>query len=120
MDNLGFGLQISILGLGIVFGLLLVLWLLLTAAVHLDARRPTPGVEPARVTIRQVEGTPPGQPDPQLVAAIAVAITRHASERRRQAAPAMRSYWPGTLLFASRWVAAGRTRQSQVWRRIVR
>ena len=58
--------------------------------------------------------------DPQLVAAITVAVLRHAETRRRQAAPAMRSYWPGSLLFASRWVAAGRMRQGQTWRRRAR
>jgi hypothetical protein len=58
-----------------------------------------------------------GVPDPDLVAAISVAIARHAEHLRRQAAPAMRSYWPGSLLFASRWVSAGRTRQAQSWRR---
>jgi hypothetical protein len=55
--------------------------------------------------------------DPALVAAITVAVIDHAEARRLQAAPAMRSYWPGSLLFASRWVSAGRTRQGQSWRR---
>jgi len=118
MDNLGFGLQVTVLGLGIVFGLLVVLWLLLTAALRFESRRPTAAPDPARVTIRPVEGPP--EIDPRLVAAIAVAIARHADQRRRQAAPVMRSYWPGSLLFASRWVAAGRMRQGQTWRRRIR
>ena len=29
----------------------------------------------------------------------------------------MRSYWPGSLLYASRWVASGRSRQNNVWER---
>jgi hypothetical protein len=58
-----------------------------------------------------------GSLDPALVAAITVAVLDHAEARRLQAAPAMRSYWPGSLLFASRWVSAGRTRQAQSWRR---
>ena len=118
MDNLGFGLQVAVLGLGIVFGLLIVLWLLLTAAVRLDARGQVPEVEPARVTVRPLDpAAGAAEIDDVLVAAIAVAIMRHADQRRRQAAPAMRSYWPGSLLFASRWVAAGRMRQGQTWRR---
>jgi sodium pump decarboxylase gamma subunit len=117
MDNLGFGLQVTLLGMGIVFGLLIGLWLVLTAVLRFESRHPVPEVEPARVTIRPVDGGPPGTVEPALVAAIAVAIARHADLRRRQAAPAMRSYWPGSLLFASRWVSAGRTRQSQSWRR---
>lgn len=115
MDNLGFGLQVTVLGLGIVFGLLVVLWLLLTLALRFEPQPPTPEPEAARVSIRPLGG--PGEMEPRLVAAVAVAITRHAEARRRQAAPAMRSYWPGSLLFASRWVAAGRMRQGQSWRR---
>jgi sodium pump decarboxylase gamma subunit len=121
MDNLGFGLQVTALGLGIVFGLLVVLWLLLTLALRFEGRsgRAAAAVPPAEiVTIRATGGADvPETLDPQLVAAITVAIVRHADARRRQAAPAMRSYWPGSLLFASRWVASGRMRQGQSWRR---
>jgi Na+-transporting methylmalonyl-CoA/oxaloacetate decarboxylase gamma subunit len=115
MDNLGFGIQVTLLGLGIVFGLLVTLWLLLTVALRFDRPPVAPDPEPARVTIRPVDGA--AEVDSQLIAAIAVAIMRHAEQRRRQAAPVMRIYWPGSLLFASRWVAAGRMRQSQAWRR---
>ena len=38
MDDLGFGLGVTAIGLGIVFGLLAVLWLLLTVALRLDRR----------------------------------------------------------------------------------
>jgi sodium pump decarboxylase gamma subunit len=120
MDNLGFGLQVTLLGLGIVFGLLIVLWLLLTLALRFESRSAgATAVLPAEiVTIRATGGADvPESLDPQLVAAITVAIVRHADARRRQAAPAMRSYWPGSLLFASRWVASGRMRQGQSWRR---
>ena len=120
MDNLGFGLQVTLLGLGIVFGLLIVLWLLLTLALRFEGRSGgSAAALPAEiVTIRATGGADvPESLDPQLVAAITVAIVRHADARRRQAAPAMRSYWPGSLLFASRWVASGRMRQGQSWRR---
>jgi sodium pump decarboxylase gamma subunit len=115
MDNLGFGLQVTVLGLGIVFGLLIVLWLLLTLVLRFENREPVPGSDAARVAIRPLDGS--AEMEPLQVAAIAVAISRHAEARRGQAAPAMRSYWPGSLLFASRWVAAGRMRQGQSWRR---
>ena len=123
MDNLGYGLGVTAAGLAIVFGLLAALWLLLELAVRLDHRRTTddlPGggvPEPGEGT--RAAAAPPTL-DPRLVAAITVAIVRHADERRRQAAPAMRSYWPGSLLFASRWVGAGRMRQGQPWRRRAR
>ncbi len=55
--------------------------------------------------------------DADLVAAITVAVVTHRAVRRREAAPAMRSYWPGSLLYASRWVATGRARQNYGWRR---
>lgn len=117
MDNLGFGLQVTVLGLGIVFGLLIVLWLLLTLVLRFETRASAPAPDAARVAIRPLEGDGQAGIEPILVAAIAVAISRHAEARRGQAAPAMRSYWPGSLLFASRWVAAGRMRQGQSWRR---
>ncbi|HET9519456.1 MAG TPA: OadG family protein [Candidatus Limnocylindrales bacterium] len=118
MDNLGFGLQVTLLGLGIVFGLLIVLWLLLTLALRFEGRSGSAATPAEVVTIRATGGADvPESLDPQLVAAITVAIVRHADARRRQAAPAMRSYWPGSLLFASRWVASGRMRQGQSWRR---
>jgi hypothetical protein len=47
--------------------------------------------------------------------AIGIAVLAHRSVLRKQAAPAMRSFWPGSILFASRWVAAGRHRQTQNW-----
>ena len=110
MDNLEFGLGVTVAGLGIVFGMLLLLWLLLSLALRLE-RRAEPAVLDAAVD-------PPL--DPHLIAAITVAVIRHTDALRRQAAPAMRSHAPGSLLFASHWVASGRTRQGQPWRRRAR
>jgi Na+-transporting methylmalonyl-CoA/oxaloacetate decarboxylase gamma subunit len=141
MDNLVFGLQTALIGMGIVFGVLAILWTLLTLVTRIDARSssivaaaaeaagvaaeaggPAPDAgpdasgAPATGPVVRLTGAPDGL-DPRLIAAITVAILRHEEARRLQAAPAMRSYWPGSLLFASRWVAAGRTRQGQSWRR---
>lgn len=117
MDELATGLGIAAAGMAIVLGLLVLLWALLEVALRLESRsagaadaRPRPGA----IAIQPTDG---GALDPETVAAIALAVARHAELRRRQAAPAMRLYWPGSLLFASRWVAAGRTRQGQSWRR---
>ncbi len=126
MDDLLFGLRTALLGMAIVFSVLAIVWGLLTILMKLDARTaakagaisaaspagPTSGSTP----VVHLAGLPAGV-DPKLVAAITIAILRHEEARRLQAAPAMRSYWPGSLLFASRWVAAGRTRQGQSWRR---
>jgi Na+-transporting methylmalonyl-CoA/oxaloacetate decarboxylase gamma subunit len=146
MDDLVFGLQVTIVGMGIVFGLLTLLWLLLTLVLRLERRgqagaaattgeaAPTGGPPMGDAPGRGVLAAQPGEAspvdapavelvgapvdlDPGLVAAIGVVILRHAETRRRQAAPAMRSYWPGSLLFASRWVAAGRARQARSWTR---
>ena len=120
MGDLEFGLRITVIGMGIVFGMLLLLWGLLTLAMHFEP--PEAPAEPDR----GLAGAPPAPTvkiagaealDRALVAAITVAVIDHAEARRLQAAPAMRSYWPGSLLFASRWVAAGRMRQGQSWRR---
>lgn len=121
MDDLVFGLQVTVIGLGLVFGLLALVWLLLTVAARLDARGPG-GVaavpHPPRVDVRPLDGEP--EPSLALVAAIAIAVSRHVERGRREAAPAMRTYWPGSLMFASRWVAAGRMRQGRTWRRSAR
>ena len=144
MDNLAFGLEITVLGMGIVFSVLILLWLLLTFALRLETRGsrhgeatpPGPGAQRETAAVAgpaqgmgggHADGAQaggivrlvgaPGNLDPALVAAITVVVLRHTEALRLQAAPAMRSYWPGSLLFASRWVAAGRTRQGQSWRR---
>jgi Na+-transporting methylmalonyl-CoA/oxaloacetate decarboxylase gamma subunit len=109
MTNLGWGLQITALGMGLVFGLLALLWGLLTLALRLDA--PPPARE------ETLAEPPPAPLDPALVAAITVAVLAHTQQRRGEAAPHVRIHWPGSLLHASRWVAAGRTRQTQTWHR---
>ena len=89
MDNLGFGLQVTVLGLGIVFGLLIVLWLLLTLALRFEGRSGDgrSGAAGGRHDPRDRRATSPSRSIRQLVAAITVAIVRHADARRRQAAP---------------------------------
>ena len=129
MENLGWGLQMTVLGMGLVFALLAMLWGLLTLVLALDKEPPAPvsqqeaQVEAERIAAvaddavgAQVPETPTvnGMPA-DLVAAITIAAMKHKQILRRQAAPYMRSYWPGSQLFASRWVAAGRSRQNYPW-----
>ena len=109
MENLGWGLQMTVLGMGLVFALLAALWGLLTLVLRFDAA-------PVSATQRIDAVAPLQGMDADLVAAITVAVLTHTAVRRRQAAPAMRSYWPGSLLYASRWVATGRARQNRSWR----
>jgi glutaconyl-CoA/methylmalonyl-CoA decarboxylase subunit delta len=124
MDNLGWGLQMTALGMGLVFGLLALLWGLLTLVQRFDrapsaAPRPAAADAPAAgAGVPDVQG-PAGAGvnglDADLVAAIAVATLAHRALRRREAAPVMRSYLPGSQ--ASRWVGAGRARQIRNWHR---
>jgi Na+-transporting methylmalonyl-CoA/oxaloacetate decarboxylase gamma subunit len=126
VSDLAFGLQITVLGMGLVFGLLALLWALLALAGRLEARAaPPPTVvapeAPTLVIAPTGNGSPalrvrgPGADElaPEAAAAIAAAVIAHIANRRRQAAPETRSYAPGSLLFASRWVIAGRTRQNR-------
>lgn len=126
MENLGWGLQMTVLGMGLVFALLALLWGLLALMLKFD---PAPAAPPAARGAGHVAGAaggaaggPAGAPavdgmDADLMAAITVAVLAHKAVRRGQAAPVMRSYWPGSLLYASRWVASGRVRQNRGWHR---
>lgn len=143
MSDLAFGLQITAWGMGLVFGLLALLWGLLALAGTLEMRAAARPVTPAdlppaaaapgeagaadepALILAPAAGAPamrvrgPGADElpPEAAAAIAAAVLAHIANRRGQAAPEMRSYWPGSLLFASRWVSAGRTRQTRGYRR---
>ncbi|MGL6110971.1 MAG: OadG family protein [Rubrivivax sp.] len=126
MDNLSWGLQITVLGMGLVFGLLALLWGLLTLVQRFD-REPAAASVPlepasdvaaaaASAATSAVPASVQGM-DGELVAAIMAATLAHRALRRREAAPVMRSYLPGSQLHASRWVGAGRARQNQSWHR---
>jgi Na+-transporting methylmalonyl-CoA/oxaloacetate decarboxylase gamma subunit len=116
MDNLVWGLQITALGMGLVFALLALLWGLLALVSRLDA--PPEPLPPAVVPAAEA----PSQmaepaPDPAMLAAITLAMALHRARQRGAAEPHMRIHWPGSLLHASRWVSAGRARQTRSWRR---
>jgi sodium pump decarboxylase gamma subunit len=123
MDDLAWGLQMTVLGMGLVFGLLTLLWGLLTLVQRLErapVRGPAagPGPTPAPGAVAAADTAAPaaaGELDAELVAAIVAATLAHRALRRREAAPVMRSYLPGSQLHVSRWVGAGRARQIQSW-----
>ena len=131
MDNLVWGLQMTGIGMGLVFGLLALLWGLLVLVLRFEGAAPEPLSTGASIlaaeriaSIRddaigaQIPLTPTVHGmDADLIAAIVVAVLKHKGVRRREAAPVMRSYWPGSLLYASRWVASGRARQNRSWQR---
>lgn len=126
MENLGWGLMMTGVGMGLVFAMLALLWGLLNLVLRLDTAPVVPGEE-IPVSPGPDEGGAAEEAGPEvateqgmhadLLAAITVAVLTHRAIRRREAAPMMRSYWPGSLLYASRWVGTGRSRQNYGWRR---
>lgn len=129
MENIGWGLQMTVLGMGLVFALLALLWLLLTLVLKLD-KEPEVEVTAQEATVEAeriaaiaddaVGAQTPERPTvngmpADLVAAILVATHKHRKSMRRQAAPLVRTVWPGSQLFASRWLATGRAQQNNNW-----
>lgn len=117
MNNLGWGLQVTALGMGLVFGLLALLWGLLVLVLKFDRAPALDSTMPAAAATAATQPATTHALDPALVAAITVAVLAHSAQRRAEAAPQMRLHWPGSLLHSSRWVAAGRTRQNHSWQR---
>lgn len=129
MENLGWGLVITVAGMGTVFAMLALLWGLLFLLGRLDRQpapatgggagapkggkspAPKPAAKPA-LSMAGADGL-----DDDAIAAIAVAVITHAHVRRQQAAPAMRVRQPGTQMHTSRWVVVGRANQSRSWTR---
>lgn len=110
MGNLAWGLQITVLGMGLVFALLALLWVLLTlvraldreAAAPLDSRADDEGEqarEPATVS----------ELSPERVAAIVIAVHKHREVLQRMAQS------PEPARSVSPWLAAGRMRQNTQW-----
>jgi len=116
VSDLTWGLSMTVAGMGLVFGLLALMWALLSLVLRFD--RPPPAAAPAAEPAPEAAPAPGDDGiGPELAAAIAVAVLAHVAALRREAAPTARSYWPGSQLFASRWVAIGRVRQNRSWRR---
>lgn len=121
MENLGWGLMMMVVGMGVVFALLAALMLLLMLIGRLD-RRPraavsAPETPAAPATSRPAVRIVADGLDENQVAAIAIAVITHAENRRRLAAPETRAFAPGSQLFASRWLAVGRAQTHQSFTR---
>lgn len=114
METLGTGLRLTFFGMGLVFLLLGVLSLLVRLLLRTDPARRT-GAEAKAAPAAPAEGVRVALSspafDPEVLAAIVIAVRTHRTHLRRQAAPALRAHLPGTL--PSRWVGAGRTRQNR-------
>ena len=111
MDNLGWGLQMTVLGMGLVFLLLALLWGLLTLVLTLDK---TPAPKPEPPSAAPMDATQTALPA-DLIAVIAVAALKHRSALRHEAA---RLGWRASSneeASGSRWVVTGRARQNASW-----
>ncbi|MGB3954627.1 MAG: OadG family protein [Brooklawnia sp.] len=128
MADMGWGLQMMLLGMGTVFLMLIALMVVLILLGKTDKSPTAPAVEAAPeaelesgavgetaaveedpnawMTIADASGLTPEQ-----IAAVSVAVAVHADVRRKQAAPVHRVHAPGSRLWASRWVAMGRSSQ---------
>lgn len=122
MGNMAFGLNITLIGMGLVFALLALLWLVLTLIGKIDnlpfmqAKEEEEGAEEEAPEDSSVAtGRHPDDIEPEVMTAITIAVAAHVAMRRRQGAPSMRMTVPGSQIFASRWLAAGRTRQTGGW-----
>ena len=107
------GIQLTIYGMGLVFLLLMALWGMMSLLLRLD--RPSAAAKQVVDTPPPAMQITPATDDREKLAAIALAVVTHQIIKRNQAAPHMRTHWPGTL--PSRWVGAGRTRQNRSWYR---
>lgn len=118
MRNLGWGLEMTLLGMGAVFLLLIMLVGVLLAIGRIDRlslrRRGSEALEAPREeddrAVDVVVSDPSGL-SPEQIAAIGVAVMVHVEVRRKEAAPVHRVHPPGSRLWASRWVADGRSAQ---------
>ncbi|WP_322815490.1 OadG family protein [Chloroflexus sp.] len=115
MNDFSFGLTITVTGMSLVFSALALLWGILNLLTRFD--QPAAAESPDLMPEPEPEVTTADSLSPEELAAITIAVRLYAATLRQEAAPTVRSYWPGSLLFASRWVAAGRTRQNQSWQR---
>jgi glutaconyl-CoA/methylmalonyl-CoA decarboxylase subunit delta len=119
VQNLALGVALTVAGMGLVFALLAVLWLLMTILLRLDSRgdkakRRQGDAAQETVTVVPALSSPnASELSPEMLAAVMVAVRMHRRVRRKQAAPAMRSHQPGAL--PSRWIGAGRASQNQNW-----
>lgn len=115
------GLTIALVGMGVVFVLLATLWGLVALLLRFEQSTPEAAQSTAQASTLNTEPADTGinttlPVSPDLIAAITIAVLSHRTVQRKQGAPSIRSHQPGTLLHASRWVAAGRTRQNRSWR----
>lgn len=121
MNNMQWGLEMTALGMGLVFALLAMLWGLLVLVLKLDPP-PMGDADEAAATASVANDTAhlgvarEDRCDPALVAAIVMAIRAHQRKAPRSSVPTTRLEPPETVLHNTRWAnPAARTRQNMYW-----
>jgi len=121
MDNMAWGLYMTVAGMGTVFLLLALLMLVLLGIGKIDPAGRAGRADPATADDPALDAPAASpQPDdlsPEMIAAITIAVITHANRRRGQVTSA-----PHPLALAnqpppSRWVSIGRTNQTRPWSR---
>ena len=84
MNDLGTGLQITVIGMSLVFGALALLWAMMAALSRLNQPRPKSTAAPTVESTPYPE-TPADGPNPQEAAALAVALAILMAEREAEA-----------------------------------
>ena len=117
MENLGWGLQMMAIGMGLVFSMLILLMISLMIIGAIDTVGKKPEVEPAAiapvVAAAPVAVAAQAVSSDEKIATIAVAV--HTALRGQ--GPALVANQSGTGLGTSRWVAIGRSMQIKSWHR---
>ena len=116
MENLEWGLKMTVLGMGLVFTLLGLLWALLTVILALDKgdeEEEAPASAAEAVAEEEPQQAAAGNLTADVLSAIVVATLKHRKALRGGAASLMKTTWSGAQ--SSLWVAAGRARQTNNW-----
>ena len=109
MENLDWGIKMTVLGMGLVFALLALLWALLTVILMLDKEEE----EQEEAGAGSDEPQAAGSLTADLVSAIVAATLKHKKTLRGGAASLTQTSWSGSQ--SSLWLAAGRARQTNNW-----
>ena len=121
MANIGWGLQMTVLGMGLVFALLALLWALLNLTLFFD--RPAGGcvADDAGGSGRSAD-VPPSQSviagsslTKDRVAAILIAVMRHRQFLQRSRSRVGARPSQDETVASSNWQFAGRIRQNKDW-----
>ena len=113
LEHLDWGLKMTVLGMGLVFALLALLWGLLTIVLALDKEEVAPESEDDIAGDEAAEGPQVSGLPADLVSAIVVATLKHKNALRGGSTSMMQTTCASNQ--PSPWAAAGRARQTNNW-----